>query len=77
MNSRAGVQPVLRHRAVDRVPLSLWRRWMPAPAASFSPGNRAVEQTEGRGLIRAPSCVMPATAPASHLQIVRDTLITR
>lgn len=30
--------------------------------------------TEARGLIMAPSCVIPTTAPAAHLQAVRDAL---
>jgi uroporphyrinogen decarboxylase len=36
--------------------------------------REALAQTEGRGLILAPSCVIPTTAPAAHLQVVRDTL---
>jgi uroporphyrinogen decarboxylase len=35
-----------------------------------------LEQTGGRGLILAPSCVIPTTAPATHLQAVRDVLPT-
>lgn len=34
----------------------------------------AVAQTGGQGLILAPSCVIPTTAPAAHLQAVRDAL---
>jgi uroporphyrinogen decarboxylase len=36
--------------------------------------REAVAQTGGRGLILAPSCVIPTTAPAAHLQAVRDAL---
>jgi uroporphyrinogen decarboxylase len=36
--------------------------------------REAVAQTEGQGLILAPSCVIPTTAPAAHLQAVRDAL---
>ena len=36
--------------------------------------REAVAQTGGRGLVLAPSCVIPTTAPAAHLQAVRDAL---
>ena len=36
--------------------------------------HEAIAQTKGRGLILAPSCVIPPTAPAGHLQAVCDAL---
>ena len=36
--------------------------------------HEAIAQTEGQGLILAPSCVIPPTAPAGHLQAVCDAL---
>jgi uroporphyrinogen decarboxylase len=37
--------------------------------------REALHQTEGRGLILAPSCVIPTTAPAAHLQAVHQALL--
>jgi uroporphyrinogen decarboxylase len=37
--------------------------------------REAVAQTGRKGLILAPSCVIPTTAPAAHLQAVRDALL--
>jgi len=37
--------------------------------------REAVAQTGGRGLILAPSCVIPTTAPAAHLQAVHAALL--
>jgi uroporphyrinogen decarboxylase len=45
----------------------------PAPAIR-SQVEEALVQTKGRGLILAPSCVIPTTAPAVHLQAVRGAL---
>jgi uroporphyrinogen decarboxylase len=46
------------------------------PAAAIAAQARqAVAQTKGRGLILAPSCVIPTTAPAAHLQAVRDAVL--
>jgi uroporphyrinogen decarboxylase len=39
--------------------------------------HEAIEQTKGRGLILAPSCVIPTTAPPSHWQAIRDALADR
>jgi uroporphyrinogen decarboxylase len=39
--------------------------------------REALAQTEGRSLILAPSCVIPTTAPAEHLQAVRDSIATQ
>jgi uroporphyrinogen decarboxylase len=36
--------------------------------------HEAIAQTRGRGLILAPSCVIPPTAPVANLQAVRDAL---
>ena len=36
--------------------------------------RETIAQTEGQGLILAPSCVIPPTAPAEHLQAVCDAL---
>jgi uroporphyrinogen decarboxylase len=36
--------------------------------------RQALVQTEGRGLILAPSCVIPTDAPGAHLQAVGDVL---
>jgi uroporphyrinogen decarboxylase len=36
--------------------------------------HAAIAQTERRGLILAPSCVIPPTAPVAHLLAVRDAL---
>jgi uroporphyrinogen decarboxylase len=36
--------------------------------------REVVTQTGGQGLILAPACVIPTTAPAAHLQAVRDGL---
>jgi uroporphyrinogen decarboxylase len=36
-----------------------------------------LDQTEQRGLILAPCCVIPTTLPARHLQAVRDAILTR
>jgi uroporphyrinogen decarboxylase len=36
--------------------------------------HEAIAQTKGQGLILAPSCVIPPTAPAAHLQAVCDAL---
>jgi uroporphyrinogen decarboxylase len=48
------------------------------PAAAIQAQAReAVAQTEGRGLILAPSCVIPTTAPEAHLQAVRAAVPTR
>jgi uroporphyrinogen decarboxylase len=45
------------------------------PASSIvAQVDEALEQTEGRGLILAPSCVIPTTAPAAHLEAVREAL---
>ncbi len=43
-------------------------------AAIQNQAREALSQTEGRGLILAPSCVIPTTAPAAHLQAVRDAV---
>jgi uroporphyrinogen decarboxylase len=46
------------------------------PAAAIAAQARdAMNQTKGRGLILAPSCVIPTTAPPAHLQAVRDTVL--
>lgn len=43
------------------------------PAAAIrSQAREAVERTGGRGLILAPSCVIPTHTPHEHLQAVRD-----
>jgi uroporphyrinogen decarboxylase len=45
------------------------------PAAAIQAQVRQVlRETEGRGLILAPSCVIPTSAPAGHLQAVRDAI---
>jgi uroporphyrinogen decarboxylase len=45
------------------------------PAAAIQDQVRdALAQTEGRGLILAPSCVLPTTVPAKYLQAVRHAL---
>jgi uroporphyrinogen decarboxylase len=36
--------------------------------------DQAISQTEGRGLILAPSCVIPTRVPAMHLQAVRQAV---
>jgi uroporphyrinogen decarboxylase len=36
--------------------------------------REALAQTEGRGLILAPSCVIPTTTPVEHLEAVRSSL---
>lgn len=36
--------------------------------------HKALEQTEGQGLILAPSCVIPPAAPDGHLEAVREAL---
>jgi uroporphyrinogen decarboxylase len=36
--------------------------------------HKAIAHTKGQGLILAPSCVIPPTAPAGHLQAVCDAL---
>ncbi len=36
--------------------------------------HQAIGQTEGRGLILAPSCVIPTRAPTMHLQGVREAV---
>jgi uroporphyrinogen decarboxylase len=46
-------------------------------AAIWAQIQEAIEQTEGRGLILAPSCVIPTTAPLAHWQAVRDALADR
>jgi uroporphyrinogen-III decarboxylase len=38
--------------------------------------REALAQTEERGLILAPSCAIPTTAPAAHLQAACDALAT-
>ena len=38
--------------------------------------RRTLVQTEGRGLILAPSCVIPPGAPDAHLRAVREVLAT-
>jgi uroporphyrinogen decarboxylase len=46
------------------------------PAAAIAAQAReAVGQTKGRGLILAPSCVIPTTAPPAHLRAVRDAVL--
>ena len=48
------------------------------PAAAIQAQVReAVAQTEGRGLILAPSCVIPTTAPEAHLHAVRAAVPIR
>jgi uroporphyrinogen decarboxylase len=42
--------------------------------AQVGEARQAVAQAGGRGLILAPSCVIPTTAPAEHLQAVRDAV---
>jgi uroporphyrinogen decarboxylase len=37
----------------------------------------AMAATEGRGLVLAPSCVIPTEAPEGHLQAVRDAVLAR
>ena len=37
--------------------------------------RRALRQTKGRGLILAPSCVIPTFAPPEHLQAVREAVL--
>jgi uroporphyrinogen decarboxylase len=37
--------------------------------------SEVLATTKGRGLIMAPSCVIPTTAPQAHLQAVRDALL--
>jgi uroporphyrinogen decarboxylase len=37
--------------------------------------REALAQTEGRGLILAPSCVIPTTTPTEHLEAVRSALL--
>ncbi len=47
------------------------------PAAAIAVQAReALYQTKGRGLILAPSCVIPTTVPPEHLQAVRDTVLS-
>ena len=47
------------------------------PAAAIAVQAReALYQAKGRGLILAPSCVIPTTAPPAHLQVVRDTVLS-
>lgn len=41
------------------------------PEAIRAQIREAVAQTEGRGLILAPSCVIPTTTPAAHLRTVQ------
>jgi uroporphyrinogen decarboxylase len=41
------------------------------PAAIEEQVQQVVAQTNGRGLILAPSCVIPTTTPEAHLQAVR------
>jgi uroporphyrinogen decarboxylase len=36
--------------------------------------REALAQVEGRGIILAPCCVIPTTAPVAHLQAVRDAV---
>jgi uroporphyrinogen decarboxylase len=45
----------------------------PAPAIQAQV-YEVIEQTKGRGLILAPSCVIPTNAPPAHLQTVRAAL---
>lgn len=46
------------------------------PATSIAAQAReAVNQTKGRGLILAPSCVIPTTVSPAHLQAVRDAVL--
>lgn len=46
------------------------------PAASIAAqAGEVVGQTEGRGLILAPSCVIPTTAPPEYLQTVCDAVL--
>lgn len=46
------------------------------PAAAIQAQVREVlAQTEGRGLILAPCCVIPTTVPAEHLDAVRSELL--
>jgi uroporphyrinogen decarboxylase len=48
------------------------------PAAAIqAQACEAVADTKGRGLILAPSCVIPTTAPAAHWQAVRDPVLNR
>jgi uroporphyrinogen decarboxylase len=44
------------------------------PPAIQAQVRETLEQTGGRGLVLAPSCVIPTTAPATHLQAVRDAI---
>ncbi len=39
--------------------------------------HEALDQAEGRGLILAPSCVIPTTVPPAHLKAVRRAIATR
>jgi uroporphyrinogen decarboxylase len=46
----------------------------PAPAVRAQVGE-VLSQTEGRGVILAPSCVIPTSAPPEHLAAVRDAVV--
>ncbi len=47
------------------------------PAAAIAVQAReALSQTKRRGLILAPSCVIPTTAPPEHLHAARDALLS-
>ncbi len=43
-------------------------------AAIEAQAREAIDQTKGRGLILAPSCVIPTDAPAAHWQAVRAAM---
>ncbi|MFN2168347.1 MAG: uroporphyrinogen decarboxylase family protein [Anaerolineae bacterium] len=46
------------------------------PAIAIAAQAReALGQTKGRGLILAPSCVIPTTAPPAHLRAARDAIL--
>jgi uroporphyrinogen decarboxylase len=46
------------------------------PAAAIAiQAREALYQTKGRGLILAPSCVIPTTASPEYLRVVRDTVL--
>jgi uroporphyrinogen decarboxylase len=51
------------------------RRLEHGPAAAIEEEiHQVVTQTKGRGLILAPSCVIPTTTPQAHLQAVRHAV---
>jgi uroporphyrinogen decarboxylase len=55
----------LDRELLDRGPASVVREQV----------RQALVHTQGKGLILAPSCVIPPTTPASHLDAVREALL--